>query len=64
MNAEQKQAMAFDLSPFDEKTLKFKDLFAARFMDINVSLPLNDALDLAAVLRGQCTANRRYDTGR
>jgi V/A-type H+-transporting ATPase subunit B len=42
--AQKKQAMAFDLSAFDEKLLRFGKLFRARFMDINVSLPLNDAL--------------------
>jgi len=49
-----KQAMAFDLSPFDEKTLKFKDLFTARFMDINASLSLNDALDLCWQTLAEC----------
>jgi V/A-type H+-transporting ATPase subunit B len=44
--AQKKQAMAFDLSPFDEKLLRFGRQFRERFMDINVSLPLNDALDL------------------
>lgn len=49
-----KQAMAFDLSPFDEKTLKFKELFMERFMDINASLPLNDALDLCWQTLAEC----------
>jgi len=44
--AETKQAMAFDLSPFDQKTLRFKELFVQRFMDISVKMRLNDALDL------------------
>ena len=38
-DAEQKQAMAFELSPFDEKLLQFGRLFQARFMDIQVSCP-------------------------
>jgi len=49
-----KQAMAFDLSPFDEKTLKFKDLFTRRFMDINASLALSDALDLCWQTLAEC----------
>ena len=49
-----KQAMAFDLSPFDEKTLKFKQLFTKRFMDIDVSLALNDALDLCWRTLAEC----------
>ena len=44
--AQTKQAMAFELSPFDVKTLKFQQLFTQRFMDINASMGLNDALDL------------------
>ncbi|MEM9646202.1 MAG: V-type ATP synthase subunit B [Planctomycetota bacterium] len=52
--AETKQAMAFDLSPFDQQSLKFKDLFVARFMDINVSIGLNDALDLCWQTLAEC----------
>jgi V/A-type H+-transporting ATPase subunit B len=44
-DAEQKQAMAFELSPFDHKLLKFGRLFRSRFMDIAVSQPLEEALD-------------------
>lgn len=44
--AEQKQAMAFDLSAYDHRLLKFGELFRERFMDVQVSLPLEDALDL------------------
>ncbi len=53
-DAEKKQQMAFDLSPFDEKLLKFGELFTKRFMDIDVSLPLNDALDLAWQTMAEC----------
>ena len=52
--AETKQAMAFDLSAFDQKTLKFKSLFVQRFMDINVSIGLNDALDLCWQTLAEC----------
>lgn len=52
--AERKQAMAFELSPFDEKLLKFGRLFRNRFMDINVSLSLNDALDLSWSTLAEC----------
>ncbi|HLC15386.1 MAG TPA: V-type ATP synthase subunit B [Thermodesulfovibrionia bacterium] len=44
-DAEQKQAMAFELSHFDYKVLKFGKLFRQRFMNINVSMPLEKALD-------------------
>ena len=43
--AEQKQAMAFDLSEFDFKLLKFCRLFRERFMKLDVSMPLEQALD-------------------
>ena len=52
--AETKQAMAFDLSPFDLKTLRFQQLFVERFMDINVAMPLNDALDLCWQTLAEC----------
>jgi V/A-type H+/Na+-transporting ATPase subunit B len=53
-DAQQKQAMAFELSAFDQKLLKFGQLFRDRFMDINVSLPLEQALDLCWQTLGEC----------
>ena len=35
--AQQKQAMAFDLSAYDHKLITFAELFTTRFMDLNVS---------------------------
>jgi V/A-type H+-transporting ATPase subunit B len=52
--AEQKQAMAFELSDFDMKLLKFGELFRRRFMDVNVSLPLLEALDLSWRTLAEC----------
>lgn len=52
--AEKKQAMAFDLSSFDQKLLKFGKLFAQRFMDIRVAMPLNDALDMSWQTLAEC----------
>ncbi len=52
--AQQKQAMAFDLSPFDHKLVKFGGLFKERFMDINVSIPLEEALDLGWQTMAEC----------
>ena len=51
---EQKQAMAFELSSFDEKLLNFGQLFRQRFMDIDVSLALEDALDLCWQTLAEC----------
>ncbi|WP_177420182.1 V-type ATP synthase subunit B [endosymbiont of Lamellibrachia barhami] len=53
-DAEQKQAMAFELSAFDHKLLKFGKLFKARFMDIGVSMPLEEALDLCWQTLAEC----------
>jgi len=52
--AAQKQAMAFDLSRFDEKLLKFGELFKSRFMRLDVSIELDDALDLCWQTLAEC----------
>ncbi|KTD45251.1 V-type ATPase subunit B [Legionella quinlivanii] len=52
--AEQKQAMAFEITEYDERLLKFGRLFRERFMDIKVSLPLEKALDLSWKTLGEC----------
>lgn len=54
--AEKKRAMAFELSSFDQKLLKFGELFKRRFMDIHVSLPLLAALDLSWQTLAECFA--------
>jgi len=53
-DAEQKLAMAFELSAYDEQLLKFGKLFRDRFMDINVSIPLEAALDLSWQTLAEC----------
>lgn len=53
-DAEQKQAMAFELSAFDHKLLKFGKLFRRRFMDINISMPLEEALNLGWKTLAEC----------
>ena len=53
-DAEQKLAMAFDLSPFDRKLLKFGTLFRERFMKLEVAQPLEDALDLCWQTLAEC----------
>ena len=52
--AEQKQAMAFELSVFDNKLIKFGGLFRERFMALEVSLPLEQALDLSWQTLAEC----------
>jgi V/A-type H+-transporting ATPase subunit B len=53
-DAQQKQAMAFELTPLDEKLLEFGRLFQQRFMEIQVSMPLEEALDLCWRTLAEC----------
>jgi V/A-type H+-transporting ATPase subunit B len=46
--------MAFELSPFDRKLLKFAKLFRDRFMDIRANLPVIEALDLCWQTLAEC----------
>jgi len=55
-DADQKRAMAFELSPFDQKLIRFGNLFRKRFMDINVAMPLEKALDLCWETLAECFA--------
>lgn len=52
--AEKKKQMAFDLSDYDHKVLKFGELFKERFMNVSVSVPLEGALDLAWATMAEC----------
>jgi V/A-type H+/Na+-transporting ATPase subunit B len=52
--AQQKQAMAFDLSAYDNKLIKFAQIFTTRFMALNVSIPLEQALDLGWQTLAEC----------
>ncbi|SHG25982.1 V/A-type H+-transporting ATPase subunit B [Kaistia soli DSM 19436] len=53
-DAQRKQAMAFELSDLDHRSLKFGALFEARFMDLAVSMPLDEALDLGWKTMAEC----------
>jgi V/A-type H+-transporting ATPase subunit B len=53
-DAQQKQAMSFELNEYDERLLKFGDLFRERFMDISVSMPLEQALDQCWQTLAEC----------
>lgn len=54
VEAQKKQDMAFELSPFDHKLLKFAGLFRERFMDIRANLPVIEALDLCWQTLSEC----------
>jgi len=45
VDAKKKQAMAFELSEFDEKCIAFGERFKKDFMNINASMSLEEALD-------------------
>lgn len=54
VEAEQKQAMAFELSDYDRQLLQFGGLFRQHFMDLDVSMELEQALDLAWDMMARC----------
>lgn len=54
VEAQKKQAMAFELSAFDNKLLKYGGLFKEKLMDTRVSLPVLEALDLCWTILGAC----------
>lgn len=54
VEAEQKQAMAFDLSEYDQQLLRFGDIFREEFMRLDVSLPLEQALDRCWQVMDDC----------
>jgi len=45
IEAQKKQQMAFELTEFDHKLIKFAGLFKKRFMEFAVSMPFEQALD-------------------
>ncbi len=55
-DAQQKQAMAFELTEHDHRLLKFGDLFRKRFMSLDVAMPLEQALDLCWQTLAECFA--------
>jgi len=52
--AQQKQQMSFELSDFDHKLLRYGRLFYDRFMRIEVSMPLEEALNLGWQTLAEC----------
>lgn len=53
-DAQRKQAMAFELSEFDHRLLKYGQLFEQRFMSLAVAIPLEEALDLGWKTMAEC----------
>ena len=53
-SSREKQEMGFEMSLWDEKLLKYGDLFEKRVMDLRVNLALFDALDQCWEILAQC----------
>jgi V/A-type H+/Na+-transporting ATPase subunit B len=50
----EKQAMGFDLSPWDDKLLRYGELFEERIMDLSLNIPLEEALDRCWSILARC----------
>ena len=50
----EKKSMGFLMTEWDEKLLKYGELFESRLMDLSVNIPLEDALDLGWKILAEC----------
>ena len=50
----EKKSMGFVMSDWDEKLLKYGELFETKLMDLSVNIPLEDALDLGWEILAEC----------
>lgn len=50
----EKKSMGFLMTEWDEKLLKFGQLFESKLMDLGVNIPLEDALDLGWEILADC----------
>ncbi len=50
----EKQSMGFRMSAWDDKLLKYGELFEKRMMDLSVNIPLEEALDLGWTTLAEC----------
>lgn len=50
----EKKNMGFSMSRWDDKLLRYGDLFEKELMDLSVNLPLEEALDLGWKILSQC----------
>ena len=61
METEEKRAMGFRMSPWDEKLLRYGRLFESQMMDLSVNISLEKALDLGWEILAECF--RKEETG-
>ncbi len=52
--ARERQSMGFRLSRWDEKLLRYSELFESQMMDLEVNLPIENALDLGWKILAEC----------
>ena len=50
----EKKSMGFMMTEWDEKLLKYGEMFESRLMDLSVNIPLEDALDLGWRILAEC----------
>jgi V/A-type H+/Na+-transporting ATPase subunit B len=50
----EKREMGFELSRWDNRLLKYGDLFEQKIMDLNLNIPLFDALDQCWLILAEC----------
>ncbi|AJA89940.1 ATP synthase subunit B [Borreliella chilensis] len=50
----EKKAMGFSMTKWDEKLLKYSNMFESKMMDLSVNIPLEEALDLGWDILASC----------
>ncbi|WKD00460.1 V-type ATP synthase subunit B [Borreliella americana] len=50
----EKKAMGFNMTKWDEKLLKYSNMFESKMMDLSVNIPLEEALDLGWDILASC----------
>ncbi|MCK9191194.1 MAG: V-type ATP synthase subunit B [Sphaerochaetaceae bacterium] len=50
----EKKSMGFQMTDWDEKLLKYGELFESKMMDLSVNIPLEEALDLGWEILASC----------
>ena len=52
--SQEKRSMGFMMSEWDDKLLKYGELFESKLMDLSVNIPLEEALDLGWMILADC----------
>ncbi|NGX55810.1 MAG: V-type sodium ATPase subunit B [Candidatus Anoxychlamydiales bacterium] len=56
--AKERQSMGFKLSAWDEKLLRYNELFEKRMMNLSVNIPIEEALDLGWTILSDCFTSK------